>query len=105
MTYFLLMLWIKKKFLRKLAVWIVQEHVKNQICPQKLSKKMPTLFPEVLHLLFNVSVSEGHFQSVFKLANFTPIFIKSSKNSKDNYRPISILKVKSIWKKYVQADC
>ena len=58
----------------------------------KIIKENADIFSEVLHLLFNVSVNEGTFLSVFKLADATPIFKKSSKNSKDNYRPISILK-------------
>ena len=42
--------------------------------------------------MFNASVNEGTFPSVFKLADITPIFKKGPKNSKDNYRPINILK-------------
>ena len=49
-------------------------------------------FSEVLHLSLNASVDEVTFPSVFKLADVTPIFKKGSKNSKDNYRPISILR-------------
>ena len=73
--------------------------------PTKTIQENADTFSRSSSSLVYVSVNEGHFQSVFKLANFTPTFIKSSKNSKDNYRPISILKVKSIWKKYVQEDC
>ena len=49
-------------------------------------------FFKVLQLLFSVSVNEGTFPSVFKLADVTPVSKKGSKNSKDNYRPINILK-------------
>ena len=60
--------------------------------PTKIIKENADIFSEVLHLSFNVSVNEGTFLSVFKLADVTPIFKKGSKYSKDNYRPISIFK-------------
>ena len=50
------------------------------------------IISEVTHLSFNASVKEGTFPSVFKLADVIPILKKGSKNSKDHYRPISILK-------------
>ena len=49
-------------------------------------------FLKVLQLLFSVSVNEGTFPSVFKLADVTPFLKKGLKNSKDNYRPITISK-------------
>ena len=55
-------------------------------------KENADIFSEALHRLFNTSGNEGNFISAFKLADVTPIFEKGSKNSKDNYRPISILK-------------
>ena len=69
---FLLILWTKRKFLRKLIVWMTQKHVKNQIYPQKLS----------LHLSFNASVNEVTFPSVFKLADVIPVFKKGSRTLK-----------------------
>ena len=58
----------------------------------KIIKENADIFSEVLHLSLNAWVNEGTFASVFKLADVTPIFKKGSKNSKDNYRPISMLK-------------
>ena len=58
----------------------------------KIMKENADNFSEVLHLSFKVSINEGTFPSVFHLADVTPIFKKGSKNSKDNYRPINILK-------------
>ena len=91
-TSFVLILRTEKKFLRKLVVWITQKHVKNQIYPQKLLTKMLTFFSEVFHLSFNATVNKGTLPYVFKLADVNLIFKKCSKNSKDNYRQISILK-------------
>ena len=61
--------------------------------PTKIIKENADIFSEVLHLSFNVSVNEGTFPSVFKLADVTPIFKKGSKYSKDHYRPINIFKI------------
>ena len=36
-------------------------------------------------------VNSSTFSAAFKLAHITPAFKKGSKNSKENYRPISIL--------------
>ena len=45
-----------------------------------------------IHKIYQRRNNEGTFLSVKKLADVTPIFIKGSKNSKYNYRSISILK-------------
>ena len=57
----------------------------------KLLKRMPTNL-DFIHPLINASINNGDFPSFLKLANVIPVFKKDSKNSKDNYRPISILK-------------
>ena len=58
----------------------------------KIVKENANIFSEVLYLLFNASLNKGTFPSVFKLVDVTLIFENSSKNSKDNYRPIRIFK-------------
>ena len=87
MTCFLLILWAEK--ILKKIVWITQKHVKNQIYSQELLKKMLTFCQKLF-----ISVNEGAFPSVFKLADVSPVFFPqfpSSKNSEDNYRSISNL--------------
>ena len=59
---------------------------RNRYIHKKLLKK------KIIHLSFNASVNGGTYPSIFKSADVTPILKKSSKNSKDNYRPISISK-------------
>ena len=55
-------------------------HVKIQMYLPKLLKRI------------NASINNGDFPLFLKLANVIPVFKKDSKNSKDNYRTISILK-------------
>ena len=64
--------------------------VKTQMCLLKLLKRMLT-YLQTLFIL-NVSINNGDFPSFLKLANVIPVFKKDCKNSKDNYRLISILK-------------
>ena len=42
-------------------------------------------------MISNMSLSEGVFPKLMKLANVCPIFKKSDKNKCENYRPISLL--------------
>ena len=58
----------------------------------KIMKENADIFSEVLNLLFDVLVNEEICSSDFKLADITPIFKKDSKDSRDNYTPISIFK-------------
>ena len=61
----------------------------------------------VLHLFHAVKIIKGNvdiftdfidFTSFVKLTNVIPVFKKECKNSKDNYRPISVMK--NIFKTY-----
>ena len=49
------------------------------------------MFADFLHPAFNECVETGKFPSCLKQADITPVFKKGSRNSKDNYRPVSIL--------------
>ena len=40
---------------------------------------------------FNNSIDQSKFPSILKLANTTPVFKKGDRNSKEDYRPVSIL--------------
>ena len=82
----------REKILKEISSLVHTKTCQESDIPTKIIKENADIFPEVLHLSFNASVNEGTFPSIFKLADITSIFKKDSKNSKDNYRPISILK-------------
>ena len=59
--------------------------------PTRIIKENTDIFTDILHSRFNNSIYQSEFPSIFKLANITPVFKKGDRNSKDNYRPVSIL--------------
>ena len=46
---------------------------------------------KVLVSNFNDAIEKSNFPSILKNATITPVFKKGDRNSKDNYRPVSIL--------------
>ena len=48
-------------------------------------------FANVLISNFNDSIEKSNFPSILKNVTITPVFKKGDTNSKDNYRPVSIL--------------
>ena len=58
--------------------------------PTKIIKENADI-ADVLLASFNDSVEKSNFPSSLKKANITPVFKKGDRNSKDNYRPASIL--------------
>ena len=54
-----------------------------KLCAYGISSSFPNLI--------NLSLSEGKFPDAWKLANVTPIFKKDDRQSKVNYRPVSLL--------------
>ena len=45
--------------------------------------------------LFNLSIVKGTFHSKWKVARITPLYKDGAQDSRDNYRPISLLSVPS----------
>ena len=74
--------------------------------PTKIIKNNADIFTDFVHPPINASVSNGNCPSFLKLASVIPVFKKDSKNSKDNNRPISILKnlTQSIQKNVIQTN-
>ena len=59
--------------------------------PTKIIKENTDILADILLARFNDSVKKSNFPSSLKKANITPVFKKGDRNSKDNYRPVSIL--------------
>ena len=59
--------------------------------PSGIIKENADIFTDILHSSFNNSIYQSEFPSILKLANITPVFKKGDRNSKENYRPVSIL--------------
>ena len=59
--------------------------------PTKIIKENADIFADILLASFNDSVKKSNFPSSLRKANITPVFKKGYRNSKDNYRPVSIL--------------
>ena len=59
--------------------------------PKNILKNNIVNLSEPLEMILNMSLSEGVFPKLMKLANVCPIFKKSDKNKCENYRPISLL--------------
>ena len=61
--------------------------------PPKLLKEIVEQISTPLAKLFNLSLEEGIFPSECVEANITPLFKKGSRNTPDNYRPVSLTSV------------
>ena len=61
--------------------------------PIVVIKKTANLISAPLARLYNNSLREGVFPSVFKIGKVTPIYKKDNKESIENYRPVSILPI------------
>ena len=57
----------------------------------KIVKENADIFAKVLVSNLNDSIEKPNFPSILKNSSITPVFKKGDKNSKDNYKPISIL--------------
>ena len=57
----------------------------------KIIKENADIFAFILLARLNDSVEKSNFPSSPKKANITPVFKKGDRNSKDNYRPVSLL--------------
>ena len=59
--------------------------------PNKILKQNSNHFADYFYENINQCISKSIFPSDLKLVDVTPVYTKKSKNSKDNYRPVSIL--------------
>ena len=59
--------------------------------PEKIIKENANIFADVLLASFDDSGEKSNFSPCLKNANITPVFKTGDRNSKNNYRPVSIL--------------
>ena len=59
--------------------------------PTKIIKVNSDIFSNLIYQSFNNMIDVCVFLASLKLSNITPVYKKGSKNSKENYRPVSIL--------------
>ena len=65
--------------------------VQNSDIPTKIIQENSDIFGDFIFANYNECKNSSVFPSLLKLANITPVHKKESKNSKNNYRPVSIL--------------
>ena len=58
----------------------------------KIIKENADIFTDFIHLAINASINKNEFPFFLKLEDVIHVFKKCSKNSKHNYRRVSILK-------------
>ena len=59
--------------------------------PIRILKQISDYFAEYLYENINQCISISIFASDWKLTDVTPVHKKKLRNSKDNYRPVSVL--------------
>ena len=69
----------------------MQTRLVNLIFQLKFKKQNLDYFAEYFYENISQCMSKSIFASDLKLADITPVYKKKSKNSKENYRPVSIL--------------
>ena len=82
----------KKEIFQEIVCLDAYKACQDTDVPTKIIKENANIFTDFVHPSINASSNNGDFPSFLKLANVIPVFEKDSKNSKDNYRQISILK-------------
>ena len=82
----------KREILQEIVCLDASKACQDTDLPTKIIKENADIFTDFIHPSINASINNGDFPSFLKLANVIPLFKKDCKNSKDNYRPISILK-------------
>ena len=92
----------KKKIFQEIVDLDASNACQDTDVPTKTIKENADIFTDFVHHSNNASINNGDFPSFLKLPNVIPVFKKDCKNSKDNYRPINILK---IYPEYTKEFC
>ena len=81
----------KKEVLKEIGNLDTTKSSQDTDIPTKVITQNSDIFASFIDKTFNNMVDSSRFPAALKLAHITPAFKKGSKNSKENYRPISIL--------------
>ena len=83
----------RKKFLTEIQNLNSRKAPQQNDIPIKILKENSDICSYTLHHNFNNSLFSNKFQKSLKRADITPIFKKDEKCLKNNYRPVSILRL------------
>ena len=81
----------KEEVLKEIGNLDITKSSQDTNIPTKILKENSDIFACFICKTFNNMVDSSKFPEALKLAHITPAFKKGSKNSKENYRLISIL--------------
>ena len=79
------------KILKQIKNLDTEKAIEQNDIPTKLLKQNSYFFSNFFHKNVNQCIKNSKFLYDLKLADVTPCYIKKSKSSKHNYRPVSIL--------------
>ena len=82
----------KRKILNDNINLDVSKFFQDTDVPRRTIKENADIFADFIHPAIDTTINKNEFASFLKLADVIPVFQKSLKSSKDNYRPISVLK-------------
>ena len=85
----------KEHVLEEIQMMDSSKAIQESDIPVKLIKENSDLFPQIICKYFNESLEKIKFPDCLKLENVTPVFKKDARNSKNDYRPVSILPISS----------
>ena len=91
----------KNTVLKDIKKLNLNKAVQDSDIPVKILKENADFFADYIYFQFNEAVDTSKFVDFFKSADVLSAFKQSSRNKKENYRPISILSL--ISKIYLQA--
>ena len=81
----------KEKVLKEIGNLDTAKSSQDTDIPTKVIKQDSDIFVSCICKSFNNMIDSSTFPAPLKLAHTMPVFKKGSQNSKENYRPVSIL--------------
>ena len=82
----------KEDFLTEIKVLDVSKAIQESDIPVKTINANENFFAEAICFYFKTSLENGKFPNCLKFANIIPVFKTGVRTSKNNYRPVSILR-------------